>query len=104
MNYNKKSITYLTVFVIVVLVFAVGIYLVYRGVFDDKSILEEEEKVKTYQDIIDDLSAPRGAGNEVSEEIIQDLTPPSGNEASGEQTEQIPEVSKEIINSLTAPE
>lgn len=93
MNWDKRSIIYFSIFIIMSLALAAGAYLSYRYVFDEEPVLEEGT-AKTYEDVIKDLTAPRGAGNEVAEEVMRDLTT----------EEQLPEVSEEIIDSLTAPE
>ncbi|MBU4141390.1 hypothetical protein KKE99_00770, partial [Patescibacteria group bacterium] len=93
MNWDKRSIIYFSIFIIISLALAAGAYFAYKYVFDEEPVLEEGT-AKTYEDVIKDLTAPRGAGNEVAEEVMRDLTT----------EEQLPEVSKEIIDSLTAPE
>ena len=103
MNYDKRTVIYFAIFIVVALVFVAGAYLVYKGAFDGESILEKEAEVKTREEIIDDLTAPAGAGNEVSDEIIQNLTPPQNDNAPEGQEEQLPEVPQEIIDSLSAP-
>lgn len=93
MNWDKRSIIYFSIFIIMSLALAAGAYFAYKYVFDEEPVLEEGT-AKTYEDVIKDLTAPRGAGNEVAEEVMRDLTT----------EEQLPEVSEEIIDSLTAPE
>jgi len=75
MNWDKRSIIYFSIFIIMSLALAAGAYFAYKYVFDEEPVLEEGT-AKTYEDVIKDLTAPRGAGNEVSEEIINSLTAP----------------------------
>jgi len=103
MNWDKRSIIYFSIFIIISLALAAGAYFAYKYVFDEEPVLEEGT-AKTYEDVIKDLTAPRGAENEVAEEVIQNLTPPQNSAAPEGQEENLPEVPKEIIDSLTAPE
>ncbi|MBU4030674.1 hypothetical protein KJ756_00680, partial [Patescibacteria group bacterium] len=61
MNWDKRSIIYFSIFIIMSLALAAGAYFAYKYVFDEEPVLEEGT-AKTYEDVIKDLTAPRGAG------------------------------------------
>ena len=42
MDYDKRTVIYFVIFIIIALVFVAGAYLVYKGVFDDELIFDKE--------------------------------------------------------------
>ena len=102
---EKKSIIYLAIVLIAVLIIGVVIYFVF---FKKEAVLEEPiVGEKTMEQIIDDLTAPQSGEVQVPDEIIQSLTAPEPEESSQEQSEEgetTGGVEQDIIDSLTVPE
>lgn len=103
---EKKSIIYLAIVLIAVLIIGVVVYFV----FFKKEAVPEEPIVgeKTIEEIIEDLTAPESEEEiQVSDEVIQSLTALESEESPQEQSEEgeiTGGVGQDIIDSLTAPE
>ena len=98
---DKKLVAYF-VAVVVVLLIAGGIFYWNFIKKDELPSDRKEAQEKKPGNIIENLTAPENGENiQVSEEIVENLTASFQNDAP---EQQLPKISKEIINSLTAPE
>lgn len=92
---DKKSLCYLAIVLAVVLLVSAGLlYYLSRSLKIEAP--EEKPAGKSTEEIIRDLTAPRGEPEPLSGEIINDLTAPR-------KGEKPTPLSEEIINNLTAP-
>jgi len=96
LNLSKKYYIYIPI-ILGAIILLISIVLICLILFKEKPKPSEEPvEERTLEEVLKSISAPSGKEVEIPEEILENISAPPG--------EGSPEVSQEIIDSLTAPE